>query len=585
MADVALRFGASDDGLTAQFRKVDKQLDQFQASTNKVASNIGRGFSNLGAIVGGISFAVLIKESLALADSLEKASAQTGIGVEALQKLQFVAAQSSVSFESVSGAVNRLQKALVLSGEGSAEATAGLNRLGLSVEDVISLAPDQQFLKVAEAIRSIEDPAQQTAAAMGIFGRSGAELLPLLKQTAEEAAGVDAAFSAMGGAISGDTTKSVDALGDSLGNIKTATISLGVELLGLVDGPLTAAANEISQVIGDIRLLAGGGTEIKKLEKQLQLLEDAGGSIPVFLNFGYIDGSPTVMGPDAIAKKAEDLRRKIVELTLAGQGVPGISIDTPSLLSTASPAAKAGKALPAELTPAERRLQDRPVDALNQLSIPDYTPLEIAQQAHLDEMLRQTVDFSNKRFEVDNGLQALLATSREQFGLQEINYEELKAASIFDIAGGLFSALASQNEAFAKVQQGIAVAQAVWYTSGAVTRALRDVPFPANFGVAAKIAAAGAIQIAKIKSTSFKGGGGAASGGLSIGGAGSSQATLPDTPAAAGATAKAGTTIYINGMISRSVIEDLVDKLKDEVDRDVTIFGSNSRQALDLYPA
>ena len=128
MSDVALRFGASDDGLTAQFRKVDRQLESFQNTTAKVATNIGRGFSNLGTIVGGISFGLLIRESLQLADSLEKVSAQTGISVEAVQKLQFVAAQSSVSFEAVSGAVNRLQKALVLSGEGSAEATAALGR-------------------------------------------------------------------------------------------------------------------------------------------------------------------------------------------------------------------------------------------------------------------------------------------------------------------------------------------------------------------------------------------------------------------------------------------------------------------------
>ena len=41
MTDVALRFGATDDGLTAQFRKVNRQLDDFQRQANRAASAIG----------------------------------------------------------------------------------------------------------------------------------------------------------------------------------------------------------------------------------------------------------------------------------------------------------------------------------------------------------------------------------------------------------------------------------------------------------------------------------------------------------------------------------------------------------------
>lgn len=588
MSDVALRFGASDDGLIAYFRRVTKELDLFDKATDKASSAAQRGFKALKPLIAGVSFAVLVRESLALADNLEKLSAQTGIGVESLQRLQFIAAQSSVSFESVSGAVNRLQKALTLSGEGSAEATAALDRLGISINEIAGLAPDQQFLKVADAISKIEDPARQTTAAVAIFGRGGAELLPILKQTAEESAAVAEGFDAIGGSISADTTKSVDDLGDSLGNVKTAVVSLGVELLGLVSGPLTSAANEISQVIGDIRLLAGGGTEIKKLEKELQLLQDAQGSIPLFFNFGYIDGSPVVMGPEAIATRVDELRRKIVELTLAGQGIPGISVDTPKLLDSGAAPGKPGKATPAApaaLTPEELRIKAQN-ESKATINADYYEVEEIAFEEHQARLLELTQDFGNRRFVFESDLQNLLAQSRQQFGLQEINWEEIKSQSIFEIAGGLFSSLASQNEKFAKVQQGIALAQAVWYTASGVANALRSVPFPANISAAAKVAAVGAIQIAKIKATSFSNGGGAASGGISVGGAGSAQATLPEAPAATGAQTKAQTNIYLNGNFAGpDSARWIVDALRDEFDRDVTLFGGSSRQSLELGAA
>jgi len=153
--------------------------------------------------------------------------------------------------------------------------------------------------------------------------------------------------------------------------------------------------------------------------------------------------------------------------------------------------------------------------------------------------------------------------------------------------GGPLSPIYAYNVVpIALVTDGIALAQAVWYTASGVANALRSVPFPANISAAAKVAAVGAIQIAKIKATSFSNGGGAASGGISVGGAGSAQATLPEAPAATGAQTKAQTNIYLNGNFAGpDSARWIVDALRDEFDRDVTLFGGSSRQSLELGAA
>lgn len=583
MSDVALRFGASDDGLTAQFRKVDRQLDALQASTGKVAGAISRGFASIGPIVAGISFAALIKQSIELAETLEKASAQTGIAVENLQRLQFVAEQSNVSFESVTGAVNRLQKALTLSGEGSKEATDALSRLGIPINEFVSLAPDEQFLKVAQAISSITDPAEQTTAAIALFGRGGADLLPILKQGSAELAELSVRFDTLGITISGETTKQVDDLGDSFGLLADSTKKVGVELLALIAPPVIAGFEALALTIKSFRFaLAGGDNEIVRISDQIDKLR---GQAVAFQNALNPEGRRRF---GELSAEIARLQAQLDTLTETGSFV------APRLETIAiDPAAVAAPNIrfptgPAGPTPAERRLQGGETSFLNERGafIPDYTPVEVAQQAHLDEMLRQVTENANERFTIESDFQGLLALSREQFGLQEINWEQIKSQSIFEIAGGLFSSLASQNEKFAKVQQGIALAQAVWYTASGVANALRSVPFPANIAAAAKVAAVGAIQIAKIRSTSFSNGGGAASGGIAVGGAGSAQATLPDTQPATGADTKATTNIYITGPIAgpRSA-EWIVDTLRNELNRDVTFFGGNSRQGIDLSPA
>jgi hypothetical protein len=243
MSDAVLRFVGQDAGLAARFRSTFSDLAGLEKQANVTSGIIGKGFGAIAGIVAGVSFVRLASELIDYNEQLQMASARTGIQIEQLQKLQFIASQSETSIDAITTSINKFQVNLV---QGNDKATAALNRLGVSVTELNSLQPDQQFLRIAAAVAEIRSPAERAATAIEIFGRGGAELLPLLNQGADGLRELEAQFDQFGVTISTQTSKKVDEAGDSITRLSSSVKGLGVELLALASGPLTAAADGLT---------------------------------------------------------------------------------------------------------------------------------------------------------------------------------------------------------------------------------------------------------------------------------------------------------------------------------------------------
>lgn len=165
------------------------------------------------AFVGPAALGAAIKQSLDFADNLTKMSDRTGIGAVALQRLDAVAKASGNTLEQVAGAVNRFQRDLA-----SGKADDKIRALGLSVQELKALSPDEQFFAIARAIKQIEDPAQQARVAMELFGRAGAEMLPTLKADVDGLKDSTVKMSA-------ESVKALDDFGDMLGRWKVGAVA------------------------------------------------------------------------------------------------------------------------------------------------------------------------------------------------------------------------------------------------------------------------------------------------------------------------------------------------------------------------
>lgn len=104
-------------------------------------------------------------------------NAQTGIAVDKLMLLQTAFEQAGMAAEDLQPVVAKMQRAIADASAGNAVAVQKFQQLGISVANLTGLSADEQLAKIGDAISNIKDPAQKSAAAMEVFGKSGAKLL------------------------------------------------------------------------------------------------------------------------------------------------------------------------------------------------------------------------------------------------------------------------------------------------------------------------------------------------------------------------------------------------------------------------
>lgn len=118
---------------------------------------------------------------------LEITGQKTGMATEALSALDYAADLSDVTVEQLNIALQRLAKNMEATEKGTGPAKDAFAALDISVVDVTGhLRPMHDvLLELATRFADMEDGAGKTALAIDIFGRSGANLIPLLNQGAQ----------------------------------------------------------------------------------------------------------------------------------------------------------------------------------------------------------------------------------------------------------------------------------------------------------------------------------------------------------------------------------------------------------------
>lgn len=208
------------DGTVAKtLDKVRKQLTSFGQSIRSVGmSSLGLGTAISAPMAASVaSFA-------ASGAAIDDMANRTGIGSDALQELSYAAGQSATDLDSLEKGLLKMQRTMVEAGEGSQTARDALAKLGLSAADLSGLTGDMQFERIAGQIASITDPAQRTAAAISIFGKSGAQLLPLMNEGSAGIARMREEAQRLGLVMSQDAIKNAAVLDDGIHRL---TMTLG----------------------------------------------------------------------------------------------------------------------------------------------------------------------------------------------------------------------------------------------------------------------------------------------------------------------------------------------------------------------
>lgn len=214
-----------------------QKLRRFRHKLKKIAKplkKLGGMFAKFAAIGGAAILGVILivakltSKVVDLGDKFDKMSKRTGIAVESLSAYKHALELSGTSLETFEKGVKRMSTFLLDGERGMKTSTDTLSELGLTMQEMANLTPEQKFEKLATAIAAIKDPTKRAALAQKVFGKAGTELLPMLSAGADGINKMKAEAMDLGLVMGSDATK-------KLADFKDESTRLSGAISGIVN--------------------------------------------------------------------------------------------------------------------------------------------------------------------------------------------------------------------------------------------------------------------------------------------------------------------------------------------------------------
>lgn len=219
VATLNIAINASTGGVARGLDDTTRRITQF----GRVGQAAGAGLRSMAVQIGSAvaAFASLraivdrFVNSAQRLDEVRKQAIRLETTTEALSGLQYAANLAGVD-------AAKLQVAMEKAADGIAEAVAEggtaaevFSRIGLDVAQLAQLSPDQQFLRIAEAIQQIGNQSERIRTVRDIFGRAGTELLPLFADGAQNIRDLTAEAQRFGDAVGGTAAAAAENMNDA----------------------------------------------------------------------------------------------------------------------------------------------------------------------------------------------------------------------------------------------------------------------------------------------------------------------------------------------------------------------------------
>ncbi len=263
MADLKLKLILEAvDRVTRPIQKVSRAIQSINAPVRRLGESLRamavqsglpgalatlrNRFLLVGAAAAGAFYAV--RRITAAGDQAVKMSQRVGVSAEDWQKMAYAAELADVSAGELGDSLKFLNRNAVSAATGSQEAATWFRRAGVNVKDTHGkLKPTRQlFEEISARFASMPDGAKKTALAMGLLGRSGESLIPLLN---EGPAGLKKFYEEaekLGLVMSEDNAKAAEAFNDNLTRLHATMRGLLITVLT----PLLPVFSAIAERLG-----------------------------------------------------------------------------------------------------------------------------------------------------------------------------------------------------------------------------------------------------------------------------------------------------------------------------------------------
>lgn len=259
---VSAIFTASSSGLSAGVSKASSSLKGLQ----KDVASLRGGMQLLNAISGAQLLGSVASTAMSYArslvnvgqaqaeviDSTSKMSARLGMTYGELAGLAHAGDLAGVSMDVIGKAATKADIAFVKAAQGSETAKAGFAAVGLSLDDLQGLTSAERFSAITDAIAGLPTEAERAAAAVKLFGRAGADLLPLFAGGAGSIQEATEEAQRFGMALTNAQGQDVEAMNDSFSRVSAAIGGIVKQVTAYLAPSITAIATTFTDFVGSI---------------------------------------------------------------------------------------------------------------------------------------------------------------------------------------------------------------------------------------------------------------------------------------------------------------------------------------------
>lgn len=546
------------------------------------------------AAVTALGYAV--KGVIDYADEMDKAAQKFGVPIEDLTRLKYAAEMSNVSFESLGTGLRKLAQNMDDAATGGfSRGAEAFQRLGVEVRNTDGSMRSQSDVMgdLAAKFETMPDGAQKTALAMQIFGKSGADLIPILNEGKAGLAALTAEADAFGLVIGSETAAQADAFNDNLDRMGKIwdglVIKLTAHLLpyleklseillsfvrdkGKVEGFFNAITDSMKWLVEAVYLATVRIQQLGSTWADFRALMQAPIGTEQF-TAASDKFAATVAGNVETMKVARDELARMWDTSTNGLGA-----NFGTGWTSGAGANDNAPFVPGAVDTEEAARDQERIDAKLERLRASLMTEEESEYASYQKRLEQLAEFQSARVLSDQEAAALRGQIEKDHNDQMAQMQEQRLNDFASTIGSVGSILGSLTQIMGKegdkqlgLMKALSLAEGLINVYTGITAALR-LPFPANIAAAASVAAQGFATLASMKSVSK----GSSGGGHSAGGAGGGSSAAVAPAASAGPNAGQSMHVSFKGDFTGPGAEQIAKQLNAYVKDGGTLYFSKA---------
>ncbi|MER2518574.1 MAG: hypothetical protein ABTR92_19620 [Candidatus Accumulibacter phosphatis] len=253
----------------------ERSARQMESAFTGASSVIGSAFAGLAGAFSVGALAEMVQSSIDAADAVSKLSQRTGESVENLSKLQYAGSLADVSNEKLADTFKKLAKNMEEAVGGSGDAADAFKAIGVAVVDSTGKMRSSGAVlnDIADEFASYKDGAEKAALAQSLFGKSGADLIPLLNAGSAGLQDMGAEAERLGVVFSTQTAQAAEQFNDNMTRLKASLSSIANQ----TSASLLPLLNELtSALVESAKEGESAGSSFTVLTESLRLFVLAG---------------------------------------------------------------------------------------------------------------------------------------------------------------------------------------------------------------------------------------------------------------------------------------------------------------------